>query len=190
MKLFIDSSTNYLYLCCLDGNKNPSFVRTGRFDHSETLVDFLQEFLKQNNIDIKDVKEIYIGRGPGSYTGIRIAGTVGKVLSFLTNAKLYSFSSLDLILAGNTDVTGKVAARITAKKDYSYYKHGILNNEFSVEEDKYGLDTEIDKEATILEMDDALLAKGAALALNILSLKLYKEESNLDYTPNYLRNVI
>ena len=46
MKLLIDSSTNYLYLSIVNNNEIKSFVRSGKNDHSETLVDFLNNFLK------------------------------------------------------------------------------------------------------------------------------------------------
>jgi tRNA threonylcarbamoyladenosine biosynthesis protein TsaB len=88
MKLLIDSSTNYLYLSLVNNEEIKSFVRSGKNDHSETLVDFLNKFLNENNITIDDIDEVYVGRGPGSYTGLRIAGTVGKVLAHIKNKKL------------------------------------------------------------------------------------------------------
>ena len=122
MKLLIDSSTNYLYLALVNNNESKYFVRSGKNDHSETLVDYLNKFLQENNTTINDITEVYVGRGPGSYTGLRIAGTVGKVLTHITNKKLYSFSSLDLILASIIETDGLFIARIDAKKKHSYFK--------------------------------------------------------------------
>ena len=93
MKLLIDSSTNYLYLSLVNNNEIKYFVRSGKNDHSETLVDFLNKFLNENSITIDDITEVYVGRGPGSYTGLRIAGTVGKVLAHIKNKKFFSFFS-------------------------------------------------------------------------------------------------
>ena len=100
MKLFIDSSTDYLYIGIVDQNNNIlTYINKGKKDHSETLIEHLQVFFKENNYQITDVSEVYVGRGPGSYTGIRIAGTVLKVFAYLKNTKFYSFSSLDLLIA-------------------------------------------------------------------------------------------
>jgi tRNA A37 threonylcarbamoyladenosine modification protein TsaB len=55
MKLLIDSSTNYLYLSLVNNEEIKSFVRSGKNDHSETLVDFLNKFLNENNITIDDI---------------------------------------------------------------------------------------------------------------------------------------
>ena len=83
MKLFVDSSSKYLYIDILVNDKVLNTFRVGKNDHSEMLVTTLELFLKENNLNINDVKEIYIGRGPGSYTGVRISGTFGKTLAFL-----------------------------------------------------------------------------------------------------------
>ena len=48
----------------------------------------VNKFLNEHKILVKDIKEVYVGRGPGSYTGLRIAGTVGKVFAHINNKKL------------------------------------------------------------------------------------------------------
>ena len=50
MKLFIDSSTDYLYIGLVDQNNNIlAYINKGKKDHSETLIEHLQSFLKQVN---------------------------------------------------------------------------------------------------------------------------------------------
>ena len=122
MKLYIDSSTSYLYLALIDDTKKASYLRFGKNDHSETLVDNLTKFLTEQNVNVRDLEEVLIGRGPGSYTGVRIAGTVGKVMCYTTKKQLKSFSSLDLLLASKLEENGKYVARIIAKKNHSYIK--------------------------------------------------------------------
>ena len=96
MKLLIDSSTNYSFLALYDNQVIDTMVRQGKNDHSETLIDCLEKLLEKNNVDTKDINEILVGRGPGSYTGVRISGTIAKVLALVRNCKLYSFSTVDL----------------------------------------------------------------------------------------------
>ena len=192
MKLLIDSSTNYLYLAINNNEQVNSFVRFGKNDHSETLVDYLNKFLQQYQISVQDIKEVYVGRGPGSYTGLRIAGTVGKVLSHINNKKLYSFSSLDLILATKLETKGSYISRIDAKKNHSYYKIvNIENNEVNIiVEETFGENTIFEnyQDYQILEMTEEFFEE--IPALNIIKYNLYQEESTLDYTPNYIRSGI
>ena len=192
MKLLIDSSTNYLYLAIINNEQVNSFVRYGKNDHSETLVDYLNKFLQQHQISVQDIKEVYVGRGPGSYTGLRIAGTVGKVLSHINNKKLYSFSSLDLILATKLETPGLYISRIDAKKNHSYYKIvNIENDEVKViVEETFGENTIFENypDYQILEMTEEFFEENPAL--NIIKYNLYQEESTLDYTPNYIRSGI
>lgn len=192
MKLLIDSSTNYLYLAVINNDEIKSFVRFGKNDHSETLVDFLNKFLNENHLKIDDIQEVYVGRGPGSYTGLRIAGTVGKVLAHIKNKKLYSFSSLDLLLAPKLNNNGNFAARIDAKKNHSYYKIvNILDGKLNlVVDETFGENTVFENypDYQILEMNEEFFNEHPAL--NIIKYQLYQEESTLDFTPNYIRSGI
>ena len=47
---------------------------------SETIFVELNRLLKETNLDYKDIDRVIITKGPGSYTGIRIAMTIAKVL--------------------------------------------------------------------------------------------------------------
>ena len=134
-----------------------------------------------------------VGRGPGSYTGLRIAGTVGKVLAHIKNKKLFSFSSLDLILASKLETNGFFIARIDAKKKHSYFKIvEVKNNQMNVICDEtFGEDEESFKDYSnfeILEMNEEFFYTNPAL--NIIKYNLFKEESTLDFTPNYIRSGI
>ena len=191
MKLYIDSSTSYLYLAI--PSINASFTRSGKNDHSETLVDYLDKFLKENNVKIEDIEEVIVGRGPGSYTGLRIAGTVGKVLCFTQNLTFKSFSSLDLLLASVINENGKYLARIVAKKNHSYIKVVEVNDDKInvIQDDSFVEDTEFEKykDYKMIEPSDELFST-SLLAQTIENKNLTKEESKYDYVPNYLRSGI
>lgn len=192
MKLFIDSATNYLYLAVIDGDKSYSFSREGKNDHSETLTNYLEKFLNDINIKVEDISEVYVGRGPGSYTGLRIAGTVGKVYAFIKNLPLYSFSSLDLLFAKVANIDGMYKSIIKAKKNYSYLKtYRVVNGEIIVDqEDIFICDDELYKydEYARIEIDEKDFNDNGKLAKNIIKFKLYKEENTFTYVPNYLRS--
>lgn len=191
MKLFIDSSTIYLYLAVIGDDCAYSFYRMGKNDHSETLTNYLDEFLKKYDLKIEDVTEVYVGRGPGSYTGLRIAGTVAKVLAFVKELPFYSFSSLDLLVSKKLLEKGKYIARIKAKKNYSYIKIYTVGD--SIHEDlvdTFVNDEEILKyqEYSEIIVTDDFFKNGELLAQNILKYQLFKPEDKYNYVPNYLRS--
>lgn len=192
MKLFIDSATNYLYLAIINNETVYTFSRSGRNDHSETLVYYLENFLKEHSINVNDIKEVYVGRGPGSYTGLRIAGTVGKVYAFIKNLPLYSFSSLDLLVSRYIGTTGKYKVVLKAKKNYSYLKaYTIMNNDLIIDQqDTFIPDEELVKyeDYTLITADDNSFINSEILPLNIIKFNLFKEEDTYTYVPNYLRS--
>ncbi|MGM9898964.1 MAG: tRNA (adenosine(37)-N6)-threonylcarbamoyltransferase complex dimerization subunit type 1 TsaB [Bacilli bacterium] len=193
MKLFIDSATYYLYLAIVDekNNKKYSFSRLGKNDHSETLTTFLEQFLNDNNLKVEDITEVYVGRGPGSYTGLRIAGTVGKVFAFIKKLPFYSFSSLDLIACKVIDQVGKYLVKIKAKKGYSYIKAYTVSDKVTIDvDDSFVEDTALSNyiDYSTIEIDDNFFNDGGELASNILKYGLFKKEDFYTYVPNYLRS--
>lgn len=63
---------------------------------SETIFVELNRLLKETNLDYKDIDRVIITKGPGSYTGIRIAMTIAKVLCSQMHKELYTISTVQL----------------------------------------------------------------------------------------------
>lgn len=63
---------------------------------SETIFVELNRLLKEANLDYKDIDRVIITKGPGSYTGIRIAMTIAKVLCSQMHKELYTVSTMQL----------------------------------------------------------------------------------------------
>ena len=187
MKLFVDSSSKYLYIDILVNNQILSTFRMGKNDHSEMLVSTLEDFLNKNNLNINDIKEVYIGRGPGSYTGVRISGTFGKTFAFIKNLKLYSFSSLDYLLSSYLEKDGKYIALIEAKKNHIYTKAiTVLNKEITVDLDETFSHIDLLNDYTDYIQITPNEINGNIN--NLLNNKLFKEEDYFEYTPNYIRS--
>lgn len=202
MKLLMDSSTDYLFLALYDETKkevHDTLIRNGKHDHSETLIDNLQLLLEKNHITCDDLDAILVGRGPGSYTGVRISGTIAKVLALIKGKKLYSFSTLDLLLSSKINKEGTYLARIIAKKNHSYYRVAKMTNQ-TIEyltSDLFGLDEEvlapyqeIKETGNFIEVNDDLFSDAALLAKTIIEKHLYQQEDVYTYVPNYLRSEI
>lgn len=62
--------------------------------HSVTTMPVLVETLEENGINIKEVKEVLVVNGPGSFTGVRIGVTIAKTLAYTLEIPIKTMSSL------------------------------------------------------------------------------------------------
>lgn len=83
---------------------------------SEFMILKIEEILKRNNVEPKEVGEIVVTLGPGSYTGIRIALTIAKIYSYTLNIPLYAISSLYILKDKNNPSICLMNAR--SKRSY------------------------------------------------------------------------
>lgn len=126
--LCIDTSTNYLFLALYqDENLLNSISLNCPRNQSELLFPQLIELFKNQKITKKDLDGIVVSIGPGSYTGVRIALTMAKVIATLNpQIKLYSLNS-NLLYLGN-DQTGVSIIDARGNKAYiGYYNSGEFN---------------------------------------------------------------
>ena len=61
---------------------------------SEYMIPELDKLLSKYNVSRDEIKEVLVAKGPGSYTGVRIAITIAKTIATALDAKLYAVSSL------------------------------------------------------------------------------------------------
>jgi tRNA threonylcarbamoyl adenosine modification protein YeaZ len=88
---------------------------------SETVFVELNALLKECGLTYKDINEIVITDGPGSYTGIRIAMTIAKVLCTQLPIDLYVISTMQLYAGKQKDVNVILDAR--SKRAYCGHVH-------------------------------------------------------------------
>ena len=108
---------------------------------SEELFPRLIELMDSLNLTSDDIDQIVISKGPGSYTGVRIAMTVAKVFCSMRNLPIYTISTL-LLYAGKKDC--RVVTDARGKRVYTCkFKDGkllegetaISINELSIEDE-------------------------------------------------------
>ena len=78
----IDTSSDVASVALLRGEKLRSLSSEGFSTHSLSSLPMLQQLLKEEEIEIKDVDAIAFGCGPGSFTGLRTACGIAQGLSF------------------------------------------------------------------------------------------------------------
>jgi len=68
---------------------------TPNYSHSEQLHIFIQEVVKEAQLQLSDIAAIAVSKGPGSYTGLRIGVSAAKGLCFSLDVPLISISTLE-----------------------------------------------------------------------------------------------
>ena len=95
--LCMDSAHKHLIFVLLeDGNVVASLAQECWKRQSETLFPALIALMEEAHWKADDIDEVVITDGPGSYTGVRIAMTVAKVLCTRKHIPLYCISTLQL----------------------------------------------------------------------------------------------
>jgi tRNA threonylcarbamoyladenosine biosynthesis protein TsaB len=106
--LAIDTSTASLAAAAVRGGVLLGSVQSlSERNHSVQIVPVLQKLLKDCGLAGKDLDVIAVGQGPGSYTGVRIAVSVGKTLAWTWNKPLIGVSSLETLALGAWEAHGK-----------------------------------------------------------------------------------
>ncbi len=92
------STTNCSVALAADGKiKAIREENNQKFSHAEKLHVFIDEVLKDANIDKKQLNAIAISKGPGSYTGLRIGVSAAKGLCFALDVPLISTFTLEVL---------------------------------------------------------------------------------------------
>ena len=97
-QLLLDSSNKFLSVgLAKDGKVVDKICYEAWQRQSEMMVTEVDNILKRNNVDKKDLDTIVVGVGPGSYTGVRIGVTIAKTIAYALRIKLIGKSSLSLL---------------------------------------------------------------------------------------------
>jgi tRNA threonylcarbamoyladenosine biosynthesis protein TsaB len=66
-------------------------------DHAKKVAIFVDELLKETGVQPSDLDAIAVGKGPGSYTGLRIGVSFAKGMCYALNIPLIAIGSLDAL---------------------------------------------------------------------------------------------
>lgn len=191
--LCMDTSNKFLILSLIRDDKIVSYRNINSWKRqSELIFPELIKCLEEAHISSHQINQVVVTKGPGSYTGVRIAMTVAKVMCKMGNIPLYTLSSLQLIASNKEEVAVVMDAR--GKRGYfAIYKKGVLigkESALSVDEIKSILDTHMDLEvlgdASILGLEDNY----PNLCQSFLDLKSHWQlQENVDLlVPEYLKS--
>lgn len=66
--------------------------------HAAAIVPMIDSLCRERSIAPKQLEQIYISIGPGSFTGLRVGVTLAKTLAFSTGAKIVAVPSVDILV--------------------------------------------------------------------------------------------
>jgi tRNA threonylcarbamoyladenosine biosynthesis protein TsaB len=116
--LALDTSTEACSVALQLGAEILSLDEVCPQQHSKRVLPMVQQLLSQAGIGLKDLDGIVFGRGPGSFTGVRIGVGVAQGLAFGAGLPLYGVSTLAAMaqaaqrLHGATKVVAAIDARM------------------------------------------------------------------------------
>lgn len=86
------------------------------YSHAEKLHIFIDEVLQSANIAMNDLKAIAVGKGPGSYTGLRIGVATAKGLCYALSIPLIAVNTLESLALQVNDDDCYVIAMLDARR--------------------------------------------------------------------------
>lgn len=200
--LFFDTSSDLLKVSLIKDDKIifDKELHT-KNDHSSYLVPTIDEAFKSNNIDFKELDEIIVGNGPGSFTGTRISIAVAKTYAFSFNIPVYMISSLEELIYDNDGYDFYVPI-IEEKKDNLYFsifdkdKKRVMDDTYSSTEYMYKKLEELDGKILLISLSNKEYEKYDTVNASINALNIMK---NIDVNnekvnphllkPNYIKKI-
>lgn len=195
--LFIDTSLNDIIIAIVKNNEILSYIKESSPNmHSIYATKYLNDALNNSNINKKDIDNIMVVNGPGSFTGLRIGVTIAKTYGYLIDKYITPTSSLkNLAISYSNDCS--VISIIKANKS-SYYV-GIYDKEYNeIIKPRFINEQELIKlinqyKTVIISNDIKQLGEYKVVNIEIDVLKVvnyYLDKEKVNYfaiLPNYLK---
>ncbi len=89
-------------------------VRESRSDSLKNIISNIESALESAGLALDDMQGFGVGLGPGSWTGIRIGVTVGKMLAYSAGKPVCGIPTLEALACGAKNVSAPVCAIISA----------------------------------------------------------------------------
>lgn len=169
--LNFDTALNKTYVAISNnGNLLTSKIVENTEDnyHSAFLLSTIKEILKENNLTPKDVDLIGVNVGPGSFTGIRAALTVAKVMAQELNIKIVPVESLKILSKLNKSDKKSIVI-MDARRSMAYVYNDDEIKLVNVSEVK-----------SILEQDDFEIISDKSMAETLAIDAIVYENDNYD----------
>jgi tRNA threonylcarbamoyladenosine biosynthesis protein TsaB len=86
------------------------------YSHAEKLHVFIEDILKESQINFQEIKAIAVSKGPGSYTGLRIGVSTAKGLCYALGIPLISVDTLQVLAQQVSVENGLIVPMLDARR--------------------------------------------------------------------------
>ncbi|WP_150539747.1 tRNA (adenosine(37)-N6)-threonylcarbamoyltransferase complex dimerization subunit type 1 TsaB [Actinobacillus vicugnae] len=121
--LAIDTATEACSVALLHNGQLTSLDELSPRTHTQRILPMVDELLTQTNISLKQVDALAFGRGPGSFTGVRVGVGIAQGLAMGANLPVVPVSNLLAMAQAAYEKTGatNVVALIDARMNEVYF---------------------------------------------------------------------
>ena len=95
--LIIDAANDKIFFTIIADNKSYTSEFSNNRENFDKLAILVVKFLENNDLNIKNISNIFVNQGPGKFSGIRASLATAKGISFANKIDLYGFSSDQVI---------------------------------------------------------------------------------------------
>ena len=110
--LAIDTATEACSVALMIDDKIDDIFEVCPQQHSQRVLPMIDTLLKRNNIKLKDLDALAFGRGPGSFTGVRIATGIVQGLALGADLPVVEISTLAAMAQQNYEEHGCLRTRV------------------------------------------------------------------------------
>ncbi|MDF7650434.1 tRNA (adenosine(37)-N6)-threonylcarbamoyltransferase complex dimerization subunit type 1 TsaB [Pantoea sp. Acro-805] len=121
--LALDTATEACSAALLNQQQIDARFEIAPRDHTQRILPLVQELLKVQQLELTALDALAFGRGPGSFTGVRIGIGIAQGLALGANLPMIGVSSLATMAQGAWRLTGatRVLAAIDARMGEVYW---------------------------------------------------------------------
>jgi tRNA threonylcarbamoyladenosine biosynthesis protein TsaB len=129
--LAIDASTEALSLALHYQGQTYRHFEVCPQQHSQKILPEIERMLSQAGCQLNDLDGIVYGRGPGSFTGVRVSVAIAQGLAFSANLKLAGVSTLEAMAlqAARESSQTHVVSGIDARMGEIYFAEYVSNKD-------------------------------------------------------------
>lgn len=183
--LFIDTHFNKIVLALYKNSSVFDILEIESKSHSVIIMPSLEKLLKSNNLLPKDINEIIVCNGPGSFTGVRLGVTIAKVYAYSLNIKIKSITSLECIA-----ISSKKEKVLSCLDDNNGIYYGLFSERKLINDYNYVTKKDFDKYVIQNDLKDIIVFNDKYDYNKIYDYMKNKKYENVhDVNPIYVKKI-